>query len=880
MIVKIREILNPPYSPRDIFLILGALVILVAIPLTVIAIFQARSPFPQAKIPVKITRFEQFKKETFATLTLNHKLKKAKDKTKVKSDLLNTVKGRRKTAEALIEENPGQFLRIALSPTLRKSIIDEGEVNIEQPVTLEGEMEVQIAEDFNNQTAQYFYFLNSAGKRYSLHFADRSEPEVLTGSKVKVLGVAVGNKIAMEKSSGKHFQVISQKVLPTATVRKVAVILFNFQNDTSQPATVDKVRRMVFTATLNDPENQTGSVNAFYQENSFSYLKLQGKNRTDGDIYGWYTISYDNEPCAYSTWGSAASQIAASKDGFDSASYQHIIYAFPDTSQQPNGCKFGGWAQIGGSLSWSNGWFSMVLFTHELGHNLGERHSNRYECVDQNAKRVSISTSCTSREYGDPIDIMGSGSYPGAAHMNNYHKGRQGWFEPANTLTVTASGTYTLLPLENASNGVQALRIPKDSSNYYYLEYRQPIGFDGKDQIKPVGCGPIDENRISKTYNVVWVRLAPGYSVGTKSNVIDTTPYSHDLLSCDASDAGLPVDKTFQDSSANITVKTISINSTSATVEVTLGGTPTCTRANPTVSISPLGQWGQAGDTLPYSGTVTNNDSSACSSSTFTVVASLPSGLSASPASYNVSLSPGAGTTNTVNITSSSTMADGSYNFSYTATNSSATSYKGTASATYNVFTPDTTPPTASISSPTNGSTVSGTVTVSANATDNKAVEKVEFYIDGALKGTDTSSPYSYSWDTTTFANGSHSIYAKAYDTSANEATSATISVTVSNTTTPSDTTAPVVTISSPEDGTAVSGRVQISASATDNVAVASMELLIDNSVVATSTSSSISYTWNTRPKKYTAGLHTITTRAKDASGNNGSATISVTLTK
>jgi beta-lactamase superfamily II metal-dependent hydrolase len=93
----------------------------------------------------------------------------------------------------------------------------------------------------------------------------------------------------------------------------------------------------------------------------------------------------------------------------------------------------------------------------------------------------------------------------------------------------------------------------------------------------------------------------------------------------------------------------------------------------------------------------------------------------------------------------------------------------------------DITPPTTSITAPLNGATVSATTTVSASASDNVGVTKVEFYLDGALKSTDTTSPYSWSWDTTTATNGSHSLTTKAYDAALNVGTSTTVSVTVSN---------------------------------------------------------------------------------------------------
>jgi hypothetical protein len=89
----------------------------------------------------------------------------------------------------------------------------------------------------------------------------------------------------------------------------------------------------------------------------------------------------------------------------------------------------------------------------------------------------------------------------------------------------------------------------------------------------------------------------------------------------------------------------------------------------------------------------------------------------------------------------------------------------------------DTTPPTVSASE----SGTSGTVTLSASASDNVGVTKVEFYVDGALKATDTSSPYSASLDSTTLADGSHSLVAKAYDAAGNVGTGSTVSFSVSN---------------------------------------------------------------------------------------------------
>src|SRR5436309_10555397 len=134
---------------------------------------------------------------------------------------------------------------------------------------------------------------------------------------------------------------------------------------------------------------------------------------------------------------------------------------------------------------------------------------------------------------------------------------------------------------------------------------------------------------------------------------------------------------------------------------------------------------------------------------------------------------------------------------------------------------PDTTPPTVSITSPSSGSTVSGTITVTASASDNVGVVSVQFLLDGNVAAEDTSSPYSVSWDTTSAGNGSHTLTARARDAAGNTTTSSAVTVTVSNGP-PPDTTPPTVSITSPSSGSTVSGTTTVTASASDNVGVVS----------------------------------------------------------
>src|SRR5437867_6188985 len=116
----------------------------------------------------------------------------------------------------------------------------------------------------------------------------------------------------------------------------------------------------------------------------------------------------------------------------------------------------------------------------------------------------------------------------------------------------------------------------------------------------------------------------------------------------------------------------------------------------------------------------------------------------------------------------------------------SVTTPGGTATST-SVFTvtntgPDTTPPSVSITAPANGATVSGSVTVSASATDNMGVVGVQFQLDGASLGAEiTSVPYTLSWNTAIASKGLHTLAAVARDAAGNTATAAVMSVTVNN---------------------------------------------------------------------------------------------------
>jgi hypothetical protein len=167
----------------------------------------------------------------------------------------------------------------------------------------------------------------------------------------------------------------------------------------------------------------------------------------------------------------------------------------------------------------------------------------------------------------------------------------------------------------------------------------------------------------------------------------------------------------------------------------------------------------------------------------------------------------------------------------------------------------DNVPPTVSASE--SGS--SGTITLSATAADNVGVTNVEFYVDGVLKGSDSSSPYAITLDSTTLTNGSHALTAKAFDAAGNNTLSTAVNFTINNV----DAVPP--TVSASEAGT--SGTITFSATASDNVGVSKVEFYVDTVLKGTDSSSPFSMTLDSTT--LSNGSHTLTARAYDAAGNS-----------
>ena len=173
---------------------------------------------------------------------------------------------------------------------------------------------------------------------------------------------------------------------------------------------------------------------------------------------------------------------------------------------------------------------------------------------------------------------------------------------------------------------------------------------------------------------------------------------------------------------------------------------------------------------------------------------------------------------------------------------------------------PDTEPPTISISEPIGG-TVSGTVQINVDATDNTGVSSVRLIIDGHTVGSDISAPYSFTWDTTAYIDGETKLVARAYDAAGNQ-NQYVVYVTVSNLITIQDTTPPIIS-APPNKSQEATGQFT-----SVNLGTASAMDDVDGSVAVTPNS--------TGP--FSVGAHLVTWSATDTAGNTATATQTITI--
>lgn len=455
-------------------------------------------------------------------------------------------------------------------------------------------------------------------------------------------------------------------------VQNVAVLLVTFPGVTLPTgATTQDLNDIFF-------DTSTGrSLNGFLQEASY------GQTSAAGGVFGPFTLTGTYTSCT-DVGGAVLNDAiaAATASGVNLNNYSRVFLVFPNTL----GCMWGGFANVGGcTISSSSGTFNASIAylvaggdrdtnveyaAHEMGHNLGLLHSGIVTTTNGMDVLGPVTAPGTLWDQGgDYWSTMGEvvlGLYPSPQKAEVL-----GWLTPtANYRVVQGSGNYTIQPLETAPAGLQALKVQRGTGNnaWLWLEYRQPLGSYDSTLSKQPYSGALIHYEDSNTQL--------GHTYLPNFTPSDATWWS----------PALAAGQTWTDPYSNLSISVLSATSSGLNVAINYGTVP-CTHANPGVSISPANPSIPAGSIVNYTVSITNNDSTGCTASAFTISSTQPAGWSPTLSPPSVTANPG----QTVSTTLSQAIPTGIPAATYTV-GSSATngSYIGSASANCTVTTAPT----------------------------------------------------------------------------------------------------------------------------------------------------------------------------------------------
>lgn len=384
---------------------------------------------------------------------------------------------------------------------------------------------------------------------------------------------------------------------------KIAVIMVTFSDNPAKPIADDKsgpwtkqyLDGVLFT--------NADSMAAYYARES------EGAMTVSGDVYdnnsSWYTVTRPTADGSSCSWNTFFPDVLTAADAdIDFSRYNSIMIFTPRYD-----CDSGGLATTVANVPDTGGkrYHAAVLNGtlntyphHELGHMIGFGHANSWQC---DPPGVLTGTNCRTEEYGDRYGIMGASSrmvlLP--APLKEY----LGWLQPSEITTASADGDYTINMYEQTGTEPKVLKIPQardaagNVTSWYYLEYRQPVGYDNV-----VNTPTIQELGVP---NGVLVRLGPVTAKDMTTTLLDMTP-GQKPSGLDIFKPALPTGYAYSDKIAGISFGVLSRTSTTMTIRVQFSGKSLCVRHAPSITVKAIKGSGRPGQQLRYTATVKNRD--------------------------------------------------------------------------------------------------------------------------------------------------------------------------------------------------------------------------------------------------------------------------------
>lgn len=388
---------------------------------------------------------------------------------------------------ALAEKDPAKFLDNVMNQKTREKLSADQQKLVEKPLSMQGEILVATADDFENNISKEYYSIQNSSRIFGLWTDGNLSYE--PGSNISVSGFNIEGYIVANSSNISLIR--TAKPTSTTTRRNVLVILWGFQDVGLQDMpTKEQVAQNLFNG---------GFLDQYYRnvsENKFTFT---------GTVVGWYVFpgsDHRGGHCAgameswinygFNQFDYRALLATAARD-VDVDAYDTVVIV-PDTNCYVRSWAFGGggiisdkymgekyFAVVSGrylniatspwDFSRSDWRYFDFIMAHELGHTLGLVHANSFLCQSN-----VLDDSCRFTEYGNVWDTMGGG-----ASENSFFKedsrSQLGYDIGSSPIIISGSGLYTL-PYYNDLGNAQYAKTSFPIGNFLgnlAFEYRRLI---------------------------------------------------------------------------------------------------------------------------------------------------------------------------------------------------------------------------------------------------------------------------------------------------------------------------------------------------------------------------------------------------------------------
>lgn len=490
--------------------------------------------------------------------------------------------------------------------------------------SLEGPLVIVQPDDFLSDASHQIFIRDTRRNQLVQIWGVRAESIPATALMARATGMRLDADMCLDAEPGGEgapsaFTVLEEVPIaaipsPDVTATEVHKVLIMLLSTTANLQVTDSQKQELLNTIYADPNR---SVDGAYRESSF------GKVGFTAEVVGPFALTPPTT-CRVDVVGIARAV------GLEFSSYHHLVATFvdPATVTHMNGVCLGvrGVGQVGGPSprwAWAMYYNNVSLFMHEIGHNFGLQHGAR--CV---------SATCDYEtpgyvEYGDYTDPMGY-FFQYYVNFNAIHRIqvtpglKQDWTAPGSIQTITGSGRYKLFPLTTnatgTNNGPTVIKFAKSGDKNYFLSYRAAIGLD-----RNVPSGAREKLNIhfwnGRDASILRAALGDGQTLAENGYTFRNVQHN--------ADGSLGFDIDFPG--------------------------PPCTRAAPTISVSPNHREIPMGSAGQFLLALTNNDNSACSPSQFVLLTNPRIGLTTTLSAGQVSIAPGA--TAALNVVVSATTA-------------------------------------------------------------------------------------------------------------------------------------------------------------------------------------------------------------------------------